>query len=436
MRASKLIKMKTEKINTLIIGAGVSGLSAAYFLKTDYKVLEANSYAGGLCASFYENGFTFDCSGHFIHIKDEKIKNLVAKLTGGIDAVTRNAEIYLHGRFIPYPFQANLYYLDLKTKKECVNGVLKRENKEPSTSMPFIKWSNLMFGKGITKYFMGPYNQKLWSYDLNKMTAEWSGPFVPKPDAQEIARSAFAKNKKQYGYNSVFYYPKTGGCQALINGLLKKVKPEYNSKTVKIDAENKIVKTQNGSQYKYSKLISTQPLNALINQISGVPANIKLQSKKLLCNTVRCINIGVKSDKGIPAVLKGKHWVYMPEDKFSFYRIGVYSNVNKKSALEGCYSFYVEYSSMNGKYKNVENVIEDLVKAGFIRKTDKISALNIVDMPGYVIFDKNRSAALKSVNEFLNKRCIYSIGRYGAWEYSFIEKNIKDAKSLAEKLND
>ena len=427
--------MAKEKTNTLIIGAGVSGLTAAYFLKKPFKVLEAKSYAGGLCASFYENGFTFDCSGHFIHIKDEKIKKLVSGLTGGIDEVSRNATIYLHNKFIPFPFQANLYHLDDKTKKECVNGILKRKNIKPETSMPFLKWSSLMFGQGITKYFMQPYNQKLWSFDLNKMTAEWSGPFVPKPDAEEIAKSAFKKNKKAYGYNSVFYYPKKDGCQALINGLLKKVKPEYNSSVSKIDVKNKIVKTKDGKECKYSKIISTQPLDALLSQISNVPTSIKRHADKLLCNTVRCINIGVKSSKGIPVALKEKHWVYMPESKFAFYRIGIYSNVNKKSAPKGSYSFYVEYSSMNAKFKNVENVVKDLIDAGFIRKTDKIAALNIVDMPGYVIFDKNRNSALKAINAFLNKHKIYSIGRYGSWEYSFIEKNIKDAKNLAEKLN-
>ena len=143
---------------TVIIGAGISGLCAAYFLKKPYVILEQKPYTGGLCASFYENGFTFDCSGHFIHIKDGNIKNFVSKLSGGIDEIARNASIYLHNRFIPYPFQANLYYLDEKTKKECVNGILKRKNIAISTDMSFAGWSEAMFGKGINKYFMNVNN--------------------------------------------------------------------------------------------------------------------------------------------------------------------------------------------------------------------------------------------------------------------------------------
>ncbi len=421
---------------TLIIGAGISGLTAAYFLKKPYTVLESKPYAGGLCCSFYDNGFTFDCSGHFIHIKDEKIKKLVIKLTGGVDEITRNASIYINSGFVPFPFQANLFYLDDKTKKECVDGILKRKETDIKPEMPFNEWSEAMFGKGITKYFMKPYNQKLWSYDLSKMTAEWTGPFVPKPDAESIVQSAYAKNKKTYGYNSVFYYPKEKGCQALIDGLLKKVKVNLNSKTSKIDLKNKTVHTENGQKFKFDNIISTQPLNELIKQIQNVPQSIKNAAEKLICSSVRCVNIGIISRKGIPAALKNRHWIYIPEKDFPFYRIGIYSNVNKKAAPKNGYSFYVEFSSNNGKYKNSENVITNMKKAGFIREEDEIASINVIDMPyAYVIFDKNRKKALDTIMAYLNKHNIYSIGRYGAWEYSFIEKNIKDAKETVEKLN-
>ncbi|MDR1942281.1 MAG: FAD-dependent oxidoreductase [Endomicrobium sp.] len=431
--------MSAASAKTIIIGAGITGLSAAYFLKKPYALLEADKQAGGLCRSFYNNGFTFDVSGHFIHIKDEKIKNLVNALTGGLDEIERKAAIFLHGRFIPYPFQANLYYLDEKTKKECINGILKRENSDISTSMPFAQWCRAMFGRGITKYFMEPYNKKLWSYDLNKMTALWSGAFVPKPDSQEILKSAYEKNRNKYGYNSVFYYPKTKGCQALIDGLLKKVEVQTDCKIVEIDLKNKTVTTRDGQKLSFKRIISTQPLTQLIKQIKNVPQDVKQAAQKLICNSVRCINIGVKSKYGVPKILKNTHWLYMPESKFPFYRVGLYSNVNKSLAPEGCYSFYVECSAMSPSpfELSAQKAERYLRKAGFIRDCDEIAALNAADIAhAYVIFDNNMQRCLGVINGFLNKNNIFSIGRYGAWEYSFIEKNIKDAKSLAKKIND
>jgi UDP-galactopyranose mutase len=421
----------------VVIGAGITGLTSAYFLKKPYEVLEANSYAGGLCYSYYKNGFTFDCSGHFIHIKDKKIKKFINKISGGLFEVNRNAYIYLNKIFIPYPFQAHLSYLPKEVKKECLEGVIKRKNINIHANMSFLNWSKAMFGDGITKYFMAPYNKKLWNYDLNKMNAAWTGQFVPKPGDRSIIKSAYSEIKKKYGYNSIFYYPKRNGCGALIKGLLKEVQVNFNFKTTKIDIKNKTIYCQNGKSYKYDKVISTQPMVELLKQINSIPENIKKASKKLLCSSVRCVNIGVQSSSCVPEALKYKHWIYIPESKFSFYRVGLYSNVDPKSVPKHCYSFYIEYSSFKDrKYKRTESIIEDLKKINFIGSNDNIIAFDTIDIPyAYVIFDKYREKSLKEITDFLNKNNIFSIGRYGAWEYSFIEKNISDAKTLAEKLN-
>ena len=45
-------------------------------------IFEKEKFVGGLCKSVKDNGFTFDYSGHFIHIKDKKIKSLIEKVTG------------------------------------------------------------------------------------------------------------------------------------------------------------------------------------------------------------------------------------------------------------------------------------------------------------------------------------------------------------------
>ena len=74
-------------------------------------------------------------------------------------------------------------------------------------------------------------------------------------------------------------------------------------------------------------------------------------------------------------------------------------------------------------------------KLKIINDDDEIVTVNVIDMPyAYVIFNKERKKTLEKINKFLVENNIYSIGRYGAWEYSFIEKNIADAKKLAEDI--
>ena len=420
--------------NNIVIGAGISGLSFGYFSKKPFIIFEKENVAGGLCKSIKDNGFTFDYSGHFIHIKDKKIKSLIEKLTGKkLLTVKRNSCILFNKQLIPFPFQANLYYLTEKQKQTCIEGVKHRKNIRIYDDMPFIDWSKAMFGDGITKYFMQPYNQKLWNCNLKNLTAAWTAPFVPKPSTESIIDSAYKKNKQKYGYNSVFYYPPNNGCQSMIDGFYKKLKSNIitNSKVGTIDLKNKKIYA-NGKYYFYDNIISTQPLKELLLSIKDLPKNILTLTKKLECTSTRCINLGIKYKKNLPEMIKDIHWIYVPEKKYPFYRVGVYSNVTKKSAPKNSYSLYIEMSDT----KNCDNIIPILKQIGIMNNDDEVVSLNLIDMKyAYVIFNKGRKNILNKIFKFLKDNNIYCLGRYGSWEYSFIEKNIVDAKNLATYLN-
>ena len=92
------------------------------FSKRNFMLFEKEKRGGGLCKSIKDNGFTFDYSGHFIHIKNKKIKKFIEDILGKkLLTVQRNSVIYFNGKIIPFPFQANLYYLSDKEKRECNN---------------------------------------------------------------------------------------------------------------------------------------------------------------------------------------------------------------------------------------------------------------------------------------------------------------------------
>ncbi|MFH1288587.1 MAG: NAD(P)-binding protein [bacterium] len=53
----------------IILGAGLTGLSAAYHLNTNYHIFEKEDEVGGLCRSHIVNGFSFDYTGHLLFFK-------------------------------------------------------------------------------------------------------------------------------------------------------------------------------------------------------------------------------------------------------------------------------------------------------------------------------------------------------------------------------
>lgn len=60
----------------LILGAGISGLGAAYKLSCNGRqtvVLEKDTTYGGLCGNFTIDGFRFDRFVHFSFAKDEQV---------------------------------------------------------------------------------------------------------------------------------------------------------------------------------------------------------------------------------------------------------------------------------------------------------------------------------------------------------------------------
>src|SRR4051812_18982331 len=65
----------------VIIGGGLAGLSAAYHLREyEPSVFEKETAVGGLCRSFTQDGFTFDCTGHLVHLRNQYTKDLVTHL--------------------------------------------------------------------------------------------------------------------------------------------------------------------------------------------------------------------------------------------------------------------------------------------------------------------------------------------------------------------
>ena len=60
----------------VVLGAGLAGLSAAFHLQDhlDVVVLEREDRPGGLCRSIIKDGFTFDLTGHLLHLRRPEIK--------------------------------------------------------------------------------------------------------------------------------------------------------------------------------------------------------------------------------------------------------------------------------------------------------------------------------------------------------------------------
>lgn len=430
-------------INTdiLIIGGGITGLSAAYHLEQlgfkNYLLAEKNSVLGGLCGSVKQNGYTYDYSGHLLHLHSEYGTKLVKKLLrGNLTKLNRDVAIFSHGVYTRYPFQANTYGLPPEVIKECVDGFLKAHkiNKTVPPDSPFGAWALSVFGPGICKHFMNPYNRKLWQTPLTELTADWCAPFVPRPKPEEVIAGSKADSLKKFGYNASFYYPKKGGCQAICDALAKPVKNIRLSCEIKsIDFKTRTAVINGIGTVKFKHIINTMPLKKFVGLVRNAPSTVAKAAARLKMTTVYNLNAG------LPRKASEKHWFYFPEKEFPFYRAGLASNFSPMVAPKGHSSFYIEVSRPQSgagskpDLKRIERAIAPaLKKAGLLKPGEKlINPLWMKLDDAYVVFNRHRKPALETIMPYLEKNGCRSIGRYGAWKYSFMEEAILEGRAAA-----
>ena len=432
------------KVDVLILGGGLAGLSAAHHLGErgvkSRLVVEAKARVGGTAGSVTTGGFTFDYTGHLLHLHDAYGKSLIeGLLAGNLASHERKAWIYSQGAFTRYPFQANTKGLPAETVADCVAGFLETVHRpRPLAKDPdFLSWSRATFGDGITRRFMRPYNEKLWRTPLSKLTTEWQGRFVPKPSPSEVVYGALTEKNALFGYNAIFRYPVRGGIQSLPDALAARLEPgvvRVESPVTAVDLREKVAHVRGLGEVRYERLVNTLPLNVFLDLAAPLPAGVKAARADLRWNTVWNLNLGI--DRPAPA---DKHWIYYPEKRYPFYRVGYSSNFSPNLAPEGHAALYLEAARAGGarvdRDKLEAAMIKGLREAGLLRRSDEISAK--IWMPvdvGYVVYDRARTPAVDTIFRHFKTLGVESIGRYGGWKYSFMEETILDGKRCADRL--
>lgn len=424
-----------------ILGAGLSGLSTAYHLEQrgiQYNLFEREGEVGGLCRTKKINGWRFDYSGHLLHFRNSYVQGLVKKLlSANLVRHRRNSSVYSFARLSPYPFQINLSGLPSHILNECLWGFINRPGQRvKSNKLSFLSWIENTFGPGISRHFMVPYNKKFWRYDLDDLTHEWVSRYIPIPTLNDIIEGAIGNNSKNIGYNSYFWYTRRGGIGELALSFSQKVNNLHlRYQAIKIDLKKRKVYFANNKNFKYSRLVSSLPLVEILKISRGVPNQILAAANKLRWISVFNLNLVLEKN-----IICDKHWVYFPEKKYVFYRLGFPDNYSNYLTRAKASSLSAEVSYLPGRNldqdKLSKQIIDDLILAKIILKKDRILLKDTNKIQyGYIIYDRDYANAIRKILGFLKDKGIYCVGRYGKWSYASMEDAILDGKLLAEKIS-
>ena len=432
------------KTDVLILGAGLSGLATAHYLErrgVDHLLVEEKPFAGGLCTSEEQDGYCFDATGHWLHLRDRGVRELVDE-TSGLDnyvEVERSTHIFLGGNFTLYPFQSNLYGLPPAVQKECLKGFIDAWMKkkaggrraEPAT---FKQWVETHMGTGIARHFMLPYNEKLWTVKASAMTPLWCQIYVPIPTLDQVIDGLVEAPQRRIGYNATFLYPKKGGIGFMTRGLAGSLKqpPRCGNGVAAIELSSRTAWLRDGTAVNFRHLVSSAPLKELVAMVLDAPDTARSHARKLKHQSVCYYNVALAAKAKVP----GSNWIYVPEREYLFYRVGFPANAVADLAPAGTDSLYVEVSH-RGDLPAADTwlqVRQDLIRSGILREEDiRFHQERNIEY-AYVIFDRHYRTAVPALHRWLNGRDILSIGRYGAWTYNSMETALTDGRAAADTV--
>lgn len=429
----------------LIVGAGLAGLSTAYHLDgVPYRIFEKEQEAGGLCRSYQHKGFTFDMTGHLLHFRQPAIKALVESLLADrLQQHARRSFIYSHRTYTEYPFQVNTHGLPPEVVRECLLGFIatltQPAARRPPEERSFKDWIVENLGEGMAKHFMVPFNEKLWQVPLEELTSDWVSWLVPKPELKDVINGALGIKDKAFGYNPSFLYPAKDGIKVLPEAFVPGVgEIACGSELVELDTKRRRAVFTGGPagvrDERYDTLVSTIPIPELVRRCTDFPSALREAAAGLRWVSVSNVNLGIAREG-----VSDKHWIYFPEPDYPFYRAGFPMNFSSQLGQPGCSSLYVEVSHQPATITPPDQLVgavrQGLERAGILRPDDEALVADVKEIYyAYVLFDRHRARALPAILAELERRGIYSIGRYGRWEHTSMEDAIAQGKQLAERL--
>jgi protoporphyrinogen oxidase len=162
---------------TVIIGAGLSGLTAGYVLQTSGRevvILERSSEPGGLSRSLNLDGCIFDIGPHYFFLDfDRRVDRLVKECLGdGVKIFDFRVSAVIKGRNLAWPPDLSaLRHLPLSSTLTTIKNALKRRFPPDKDCQGFMR---AFYGSGIYESFIGPYlRKKVPILEPDRLHREW-----------------------------------------------------------------------------------------------------------------------------------------------------------------------------------------------------------------------------------------------------------------------
>lgn len=411
-----------------IIGAGVSGLTAAQLLKdkTQVVVFEREAKAGGLIRCERVNGSLFHtCGGHVFNTKNQTVLDWFWQQFDKeheFHKTDRNSVIVLpNGQYIPYPIENFAYLLDKQTQKSFIQDMLKiatnEKNGEQITN--FQAFLRSRFGDTLYQLYFEPYNKKVWRRELSDVPIDWLAGKLPMPTVEEMIYNNFNRVAEKQFVHSTFFYEKQGGSQLIADRLAE-------GQEIRCNADIREIKFVDEKW-----TINGESFDAVVfcGNIKDIPNVIKGIDLKGYAKPIEDLQYHGTTSVFCEIDANPYSWMYLPDDSYRAHRIictGNFSPSNNGQVPTGRTTATVEFTDDISKDDILENLQRIPLHPTYI--THKYNQYT------YPIQQSDTRDMIASLKQTLSAKGFYMTGRFADWEYYNMDAAMAAAMRIVEQI--
>ena len=469
---------KTKQV--IIVGAGPSGLTAAYELqKKGYKVyiLEKESEIGGLCKTIEKNGFRIDTGGHRLFTENHRVLRFWEEFAKeSCDSMTEKTKLLRKSRKSVILFDGNQIDYPIRISKALLRAVgwynilpvifgylralvFKRE--ERSLEDYYINH----FGKPLYQLFFKEYTKKVCGKEPSLISSDWGRYRVKSVSLIRIVLHRIKRRLPlrkrcavERSLSEEYLYPEMGigDLWVVVSNKIQRM-----GGNIILDAKVTGIKRENGCyDVEYEKngclnhieaicVFSSMPLKNLVNCLDNVPNRIKRVASQLQYRSF--IEVGIVLDRNELGKchdvlgINRNQWIYVHQKGIALGRIQIYNNWSprliddpNRQVLVGL-EFFCNYGDAFWG-KNDESIISIAVTE--MKKLRIISNRKAV-VDSIVVREKNAYPSyygayrcVGEVRKYIDSiENLFCIGRNGLHQYINIDESMMTAFNAVNKIN-
>ncbi len=407
-----------------IIGAGISGLTAAHLLAdkgNKVTLFEKESTPGGLIRCKHVEGSLFHiCGGHVFNTKRQNVLdwfwNFFDK-EAEFTKADRNSVVFMDDNLkVPYPIENHMFLFEPETQKAFISDLLniyKSENTEPENFEEFLQ---KRFGKTLYDAYFCPYNEKVWRRSLSQVPLSWLEGKLPMPTVEEMIFNNMNHVEEKQFVHSTFYYEKEGGSQFIADKLAKGLDVRYSADIKTIQVDNNKVKVENET---FDKVVFCGNIKDLPQMLSGVEMNGYTEKiEKLEYHGTTAVFCEIDKNP--------YSWIYLPSNNYESHRIICTGNFSTTNNASGKMTATVEFTDEI----SLEDIKMNLQKIPLHPRY----LTHCYNRYTYPIQDKDTREMIGNLKTYLAQKNVYFTGRFADWEYYNMDVAIAAAIDLCQKI--